>query len=72
MGTSRSPVALVRTTLAPSASITEPMSPAGSAWASDPPIGPEVADRAGRRSAARPAAIVGYRAVIRSDAITSR
>ena len=37
MGITRSPCRLRATTLAPRASITEPQSPAGSAWASDPP-----------------------------------
>ena len=40
IGTSRSPFALFSTTLAPSASITEPRSPEGSAWESEPPIVP--------------------------------
>ena len=40
IGTSRSPVELFSTTLAPSASITDPRSPEGSACASDPPIVP--------------------------------
>ena len=45
IGTVRSPLELRSTTLAPIASITAPRSPAGSAWAREPPIVPRLRTR---------------------------
>ena len=70
IGTVRVPFALVATTSAPRASITDPQSPAGSACASDPASVPRFRTIGSEISGAA-AAITGYRDVRSSEEASS-